>query len=413
MFEKLKNGYFGGFHPIVYTLLLGTIITTIARSMSFPFLAIYLTANTDLTPAMIGGIIGLGPLAGTFGGFIGGALSDFIGRKKVMVVALLGISLSFVGFTFTTLPWLLALLSVLNGLCGSFFQPVSKALMADLTDESKRVRIFSLRYWSVNIGFVLGPMLGALAGLSGSAILFLVAAGVYLLYPLVLLVLMKRFGVGEITQTAAGSSFKLREVLRVVAEDRVLRWFLLGGTLAIMVHGQMSVTLGQHLEREFERGILMFSTLLSVNALVVIVCQIPLSKWVEKRTPLFGVVLGGLLFAVGDLGFAFSTNLFFFVVSMVIFTVGEIFMIPSEYVMLDRITPEGMRGTYYGTQTFTELGNFMGPSIGGLVLGGFGGSMMFIMFGTVALVSILFFWRGQAVYSRKAEQSAASGASSV
>ncbi|MFD2169212.1 MDR family MFS transporter [Tumebacillus lipolyticus] len=410
--QRFKSSYFGGFHPVVYTLLIGTIITTIARSMSFPFLAIYLTQNTELSPGVIGSIIGLGPLAGTFGGFIGGALSDFVGRKKVVVFALLGISLSFVGFTYTTTPWLLAVLSVTNGLSGSFFAPVSKALMADLTEESRRMRIFSLRYWTVNIGFVMGPMLGALAGLSGSSQTFLIAAIVYFVYPLFLLMLMRRFKVGEITQTR-GESFKLKEVLKVVVQDRVLRWFVLGGTLGIMVHGQMSVTLGQHLEREFTNGILMFSTLLSINAFVVIVCQIPLAKWIEKRTPLFGVVLGALLFALGDLGFAFSTGWVLFIMSMVIFTIGEIFIIPSEYVLLDRITPEGMRGTYYGTQTFTELGNFMGPWIGGMVLGSFGGSIMFIMFGSIALVSTLFFWRGQSVYAKRERQRAVSSVSSA
>ncbi|WP_246258769.1 MFS transporter [Kroppenstedtia pulmonis] len=67
-------------HPIVYTILVGTIFVTIAKSMSVPFLAIYLSQKTELSLSLIGAIIGLGPLASTIGGFIGGTLSDW--QKK-------------------------------------------------------------------------------------------------------------------------------------------------------------------------------------------------------------------------------------------------------------------------------------------------------------------------------------------
>ncbi|SFJ49660.1 hypothetical protein [Thermoflavimicrobium dichotomicum] len=45
---------FLGLHPIVYTILTGTIFVTIAKTMSVPFLAIYLTQKTELSPGLIG-----------------------------------------------------------------------------------------------------------------------------------------------------------------------------------------------------------------------------------------------------------------------------------------------------------------------------------------------------------------------
>jgi len=69
------------YHPIVHSLILGTVLARAAGSMSLPFLAIYLSRQ-GMSPVLIGLTIGAGALAGTVGGFIGGTLSDRLGRKK-------------------------------------------------------------------------------------------------------------------------------------------------------------------------------------------------------------------------------------------------------------------------------------------------------------------------------------------
>ena len=61
-----------------------------ASSMSLPFLAIYLAKHSTMSPGLIGIVIGMGALAGTFGGFIGGTLSDRFGRRVIMLAALFG-----------------------------------------------------------------------------------------------------------------------------------------------------------------------------------------------------------------------------------------------------------------------------------------------------------------------------------
>ncbi|HYK71609.1 MAG TPA: MFS transporter, partial [Pseudoneobacillus sp.] len=107
------------------------------------------------------------------------------------------------------------------------------------------------------------------------------------------------------------------------------------------------------------------------------------------------LVMGSLLFAVGEIGFAFSNDWIGFVISMIIFTFGEILIIPSEYALVDEITPTGMRGMYYGAQGFSEFGNFMGPWFGSVLLVSFGGEVMFLTMAVFSLVSIAFYWWGR------------------
>ncbi|MCY8335244.1 MFS transporter, partial [Bacillus spizizenii] len=86
MFSQIKE--FFGLHPVIKFLLLGTLVTKAAKSMTTPFLAIYLHQETGEGFGVIGLVIGLGYFATTIGGIIGGTLSDRIGRKSVMLCSI-------------------------------------------------------------------------------------------------------------------------------------------------------------------------------------------------------------------------------------------------------------------------------------------------------------------------------------
>jgi len=178
--------YIKEYHPIVHVLIFGTTLITLTSSMSMPFLAIFLSQSANLDFATIGFIIGIGPLAGTFCGLIGGVLSDFIGRKKLMLLSLIGLSIAFFGFITTTNIIGLMFFSILRGLAQAFFGTVSKALMADLTPDSKRYKMFANRYLAMNIGFAVGPMLGTFLGIGGSTIAFVLTSSLYVIYAAVL-----------------------------------------------------------------------------------------------------------------------------------------------------------------------------------------------------------------------------------
>lgn len=394
------NRYIHEYHPMVHILLIGTVFTFLTSSMSMPFLAIYLHQSTQLGPATIGLIIGAGPLAATLGGFFGGVLSDFLGRQRLMLLSLLVLSFAFVGFVYTSNPYCLVGLSILRGVSGAFFSTISKALMGDLTPEDKRFRMFANRYLAVNIGFSIGPMVGVLLELGGSSFTFMLTAGIYFLYLLVLAALFRLLAVQE-SQQEPSERITAAQAWSVIRMDRVLFLFIIGSILLTTVHGQMSVTLSQFLEQQIVEGVKLFGLLMSINGVTVLVMQVPLTRWSERFTLFQRMALGCILFAAGEVGFASSTGWAGFIVAMIIFTLGEILVIPSEYAQIDLITPQGMRGTYYGAQGFSEFGNFLGPWAGGLVLTSYGGPVMFLMMAALSLISLIFYYKGQQMYQRK------------
>ncbi|HDR7355575.1 MULTISPECIES: MDR family MFS transporter [Bacillus] len=399
--NKFK-AYIREYHPIVHVLVFGTVLISLTSSMSMPFLAIHLSNSSELNFATIGFIIGVGPLAGTFCGLLGGVLSDFIGRKKLMIFSLIGLSIAFLGFITTFNPVLLVLFSIIRGLSNAFFGTISKALMADLTPDEKRYRMFANRYLAFNLGLSIGPMLGAFFGIGGSTIAFVLTAFIYILYAIVLFIMLKVTNYNEQSDVAANDEkVSMSLIWNAVRSDVPLMFFVIGGILLTTVHGQMSVTLSQYLKENILDGIKLFAILMSVNGLTVLTIQIPLTRWAERFSLFQRIAMGCILFAVGEIGFAFSTLWVAFIISMFVFTVGEILVIPAEYAQVDEITPSGLRGTYYGAQSLGEFGNFVGPWFGGILLAVYGGTTMFVFMALISLLGIYFFYRGKQIYNKK------------
>lgn len=370
-------------------------------SLLFSPMAIYLSIRTDMSPAMIGLTVGLSSLSSTVAGFVGGTLSDRFGRKRVMLGSLYISAAVAFGFILAKGAWLFMLLSFLNGASRSFFEPVSQALIGDLTPQELRYRAFSIRYMAANTGFAVGPMIGAVLGLVAGSTPFLVTGVFNLVYAIVLHVLVNRFGINELenSQVKQRESVTFRSALRVLAHDRAMLCYLIGGTLMQFGYSQMA-TLSEYTSHRFVDGVNLFAWLMTTNAIVCVVLQMIVSKWGEKRSPLALVTIGNVLYAVGGLGFALAGSWATMTLAMVVFTCGEVLCFPANSILIDRIAPEELRGTYYGAQSFRDFGRFVGPTVGLFLLDAIGMVPLFSIIGTLFLLSTVSYRTGERIEQR-------------
>ncbi|MGW7100143.1 MDR family MFS transporter [Streptomyces sp. NPDC054838] len=386
--------------PLARLLVAGSGIMMLANSISIPFLAVFLHQELGLAPGTIGFVIGSSVFFAIFAGLVGGSLSDILGRTPLLLLALLGVVAAFIGFYFSHTLLSVFLFNALLSLSSSSFGPVAKALLSDLLPQERRVKWFSYQYLSVNIGFSVGPMIGALTGLSGGRETFLIAAAVYVLYfaLLGLTVTLRPTAGPAPTRQPADESKLFGQVLKglgdsfhALATDRKLLCLIVAGVLLEAVHGKISGILAQHLSLGFDDGVKILGYLLTTNAVTVVVFQLLASRIAQKREPVPSIVLGGLLMFAGTLGFGLSHDPWQFIAAMVLFSIGETFIIPAEFAIIDRIAPEDRRGSYFGAQTIAQLGGFVGPFTGGLVLAWYGGTVMFLVIGSFALLSVLIY----------------------
>jgi DHA1 family tetracycline resistance protein-like MFS transporter len=118
-----------------------------------------------------------------------GSLSDRYGRRPVILLSTLGLSLDYVLMALAPNLWWLALGRIVAGITSSSFTTVY-AYMADVTPPEGRARAYGLIGAAFGGGFILGPLLGGVLGeISPRAPFWFAAAlsGVAFLYGLFVL----------------------------------------------------------------------------------------------------------------------------------------------------------------------------------------------------------------------------------
>lgn len=377
------------FHPAAWTVIIGTFLSRGVYFMVYPFLAMYLSSVQGLDPAAIGLILAVSTLVGTFSSFLGGLWSDRFGRGPVMIGSILIWCAVFVLFAVADQPWHFFVLNALNGFCRNLFEPASRALLADVTPPEQTLHVFSARYYAINAGMSFGPLLGAYLGSSASTSPFYFTALVYALYgAALLLVISRRRGQKQPPQRAG--SIRLRDALRILTADRFFRCYLLGSLFVYSAYSHLETTLSQYFGNHpgLPNGVWLYSALLLANALCVMILQIPVTRLASRFEPMRCVRTGAVCFAIGLAGFGFFDSLLPLVLSMVLFTVGEILCFVVGDVVVHRHAPEHLRGTYYGASGLAFLGQSFGPWIGGWMLHLLGFGQGALIFALLALLSL-------------------------
>jgi MFS family permease len=107
-----------------------------------------------------------------------------------------------------------------------------------------------------------------------------------------------------------------------------------------------------------------------------------------------GLIVGTVLMSIGYFGFSLSHGWVMFILSMLVLTLGEIFVFPLGGVIIDRLASEELRGTYFGANGLRSIGFFAGPWLGGLLLDATNGPLLFLVTAGVVIVGIVLYTSG-------------------
>jgi MFS family permease len=362
MLTTLKN------YPTTINLLLSaSLILTLARAITLPYLVIYLSGSFSLSVADIGLVVGSTLIIGSLLSFYGGFLVDKMSSYRLFLGFSGVFTLGFLGTFLARDLWLFYSCLVLINLAYAVIDIAVKSGFGSLLPDTDRSEVFSIKYTLTNIGYAVGPFLGAAMAKLDISLPFLLSAGLGAGFFIIYFV----WGNRDLNVTdEAQQPVPFLAVGKLLLQDYRLVCFTLGGLLSAVVFGQFSAYLSQYLvvivtpESTYQ----IISTIVATNALMVISLQYAIGKRISHRHLNLWLAAGLSMFMMGLAGFAQSTSILFWVISMAIFTVGEIIVFPVEYMFIDRIAPDNLRGMYYGAQNLSNLGAALGPVLCGVVL---------------------------------------------
>lgn len=394
------------FPPLVVVLATGDLVASLGFSLVFPFLTLYLTERLGATAAEAGLVLAGYSICSIVSGAVGGWLADRIGRRTVMVVSVS--STAIVVGLMGQAPDLarIAVCTVALGLVDPAFIPAARAAIADVVEEERRPRAYSLLAVASALGWIAGPSIGAGLATLGYPLLFTSAGILIGCYALIALrwlpetlprgphpaaeepllappgnVLVPAHLATTDDPPGAPGDATGREVdLRLV----------FGAFLAIatVVHAatfQWVAILPIHAARSLAVPTAQWGLLFSINGILIVLLQLRVTTAAERRPKLLVMALAGLCYAAGSLvtaglagpGPAVAPGL---ALTIVLVTLGEILLFPIEPAFVSDLSPVRRRGRYQGLfLAATGLGTAIGPPLGGLCLDAAPGPLVWLL----------------------------------
>src|SRR6266498_2523830 len=174
----------------VWILQAGGLANMFGNGVIGPFLIIYLHNVRGISLGVAGLIVASNSAAGLVSSFVGGALSDRLGPRRVLTGALLVMALAFALFPLIRTPWHAFALNMLAGAGSGSFWPSQSSLLNALTPPARRHAAFAQQRMTMNLGIALGGLVAGLIARTAHpgtfTVLFLLDAATFLVFMAVL-----------------------------------------------------------------------------------------------------------------------------------------------------------------------------------------------------------------------------------
>lgn len=351
--------------PRVYWILWAGALINRLGGFVMPLLALYLTGPRGLGVEQAGVVISLFGAGSLLAGPLGGFLADRLGRRRTLILALVAGALAMLHLAFARAPLHIAAAAFLLGIFGELYRPAVSAAIADLVPSHDRVRAYGALYWAVNLGFAVGSALGGAMSKFGWYPLFIGDAATTLLYAAIVW--------WRVPETRPDHpEHRVREPLWAPLADRPFVIFCALIALVGLLFHQGFVTLPIDV-RDHGLSPASYGSLIALNGVLIFVLQ-PFVSRVLAPFPRHRVLSAAA--ALVGIGFgmtALVSTVPGYVVSITVWTIGEIVMAGIGPAVAADAAPPARRGAYQGVFGMSfGIAALAAPLLGSLVMGKWG-----------------------------------------
>ena len=350
----------------MWLLIVGMLVNVVGSSFLWPLNTIYMNEYLGQSLSMAGFVLMLNAGAGVIGNLIGGVLFDKIGGYWSIFTGSILSFISLLGLVFwhgwPTYVWFLILLGFSSGIVF----PAMFALVGTVWPEGGR-KAFNAIYLAQNLGVAIGPALAGLVASYNMEAIFSINLAMYVVF-----FLIAAIGYRGMDKLGKGSEEEVKEVAKPVSKAPFYSLLLVSTAffLCWIAYSQWATTLSSHTQN-MGLSLKEYSLLWTINGLMILALQPIVSplirRWQNqiKMQLAFGIIVMMFSFII----ILFAENFTMFAVSMIIITIGEVFVWPAVPTIASQLAPEGRDGFYQGiVNSASTLGKMIGPFIGGIVV---------------------------------------------
>jgi len=329
----------------LYVLALARAIAS-AGAFIMPMLTLILTQKMGLGMAQAGMIVSFASMSYVPGSLLGGKLADVVGRKKVILVAevVAGVSWIICGF-FPQTVYILPFVFIAY-ICMGALDPTTSALIADVTKPADRKTAYSLSYLGHNLGIAVGPLIAGFLFLNHAQWMFWGDGLTTLIAAAMILVFVRESKPDETTQAHNDSEEAVEGAVWSVLKARpYLIWFTLANFLLVFCYAQLFFSMPLQLSEVFgDFGAKNYGWVMTVNAVTVLLLTPIIIALTRKIHAVFNVSLAGLFYVIGFGAVYWATNLWVFLITTMVWTVGEILSSTNANAYISSHSPQSHRG---------------------------------------------------------------------
>jgi MFS transporter, DHA1 family, multidrug resistance protein len=357
----------------------------ICRTPLLPLFARELGAG----PALVGFVMGASTITGIFLKLPAGALSDLLGRRRLLVAgALVFATLPFTYLAVSTLA-LLIVVRFVHGSATAIFGPVASASLSDVAPSASRGTWLSLYSTMQGAGQALGPVLAGYLIATGRFDLAFVSAGVIgLLTPLI----VAGWRAAPATPSNHRSWHEFKQGVLEVGRDRLVlvtsgaqaAQFVLNGTLNafLPLYGRDFLGLTST-ELGWLFGLQTVTTL-AVRPAIGVLSDRAGRRWV--------IVTGLTICSVAVFSLSLATTPAALVIAVISYASGVATTTAATSAFITDVTRRARYGAAHGVfGTIYDVGDALGPIVAGLLVVAVGYARMFQIMAAVALMMAVAF----------------------
>lgn len=387
MFSRLIKIYHE-FPSRFWTVVGVMFIDRVGGTMLFPFFSLYITQKFGVGMAQAGIILGFFSLFGMLGSMVGGALTDKLGRRSLILFGLIFSALSTLSLGLVNEFWLLYPLAVLTGLLSDIAHPAHQAMIADILPEKQRAEGFGILRVVANVSWIIGPTIGGLIANQSYLYLFIIDAVISCFVAALFYLYIPETKPEDTPESESQSVMQTFAGYGVVLKDLAYVAFIVAGMLMLLAYQQMYSTLSVYLRDNHGIDPQGYGFLMSTSAITVILFQFWVTRRIKHRPPFLMMALGTLFYMVGFGLFGFVAAYWLFALNIVIVTIGEMIIMPTSQALAANFAPEQMRGRYMAVFGLTwGFPAIFGPGLAGLILDNLNPNLLWYVAGVLCAVA--------------------------